>query len=305
MRKLEHYSMGEWFTWKPLDHLLIEVCNDALQLGFRKRKPKVLERFIQDCGHLEGSDIGLVIAYEQPWSLNWLLKMAARHLASGTLLVFDNSRWMKSRVKIERVCRDNGVPYLGLPFSPTPHPNRSHGMAMTYVFYNVVLTLKPRTFTFIDHDLIPMARIELGRALGDQPFYGLPDDSKWAWSLWAGYCSYDYSSVCHLPLNFLNDFSNGLDTGGRNWPLLYRNYQRSRVRFGTLHKTDVTDPFSGTTHPVDVVDKNWIHLGGASYSSKFLEMTDFYERIAQATEEGATLSSLGVKSWELVRGRQI
>lgn len=247
--------------------------------------------FINDTEHLRGGDIGLVVAYEQPWALDWLIRMAARHL-SGALLVFDNSRRAEARLEIERVCRDAGVPYLGLPPSPTKHPNRSHGMAMTYIFHNVVRAIKPRSFTFIDHDLIPMEKIELGGALRGQPFYGLPNDSKWAWSLWAGYCSYDFSAVQYLPLNFLNDFSIGLDTGGRNWLPLYRNYDRSRLRFGAWRLARVPDRVLGTDRPVDVIDGNWIHLCGAGYSSRFKETLDFYERIAKAAEEGATLRTL-------------
>jgi len=291
VRKLKDYSKQEFFRIKPLDHFLIEVCNDALQFGFCKWKPRLYDRFIKDAEHLKGKDIGLVVAYEQPWALDWLIRMAARNL-KGTLLVFDNSRSAEARVEIEKVCRGFGVPYLGLPPSPTKHPNRSHGMAMTYIFHNVVRVIQPKSFTFIDHDLIPMEEIELGGSLLDQPFYGLPNDSKWAWSLWAGYCAYDFSAVGKLPLNFLNDFSIGLDTGGRNWRPLYRKYDRWGLRFGTWHLAQIEDPLNGTPRPVDVIDGNWIHIGGAGYSSKFKETLDFYERLATAAEEGATLRML-------------
>jgi len=291
VRKLNDYSRREWFRLKPLDHFLIDVCNDALQFGFCKWKPKSLDRFIEDTEHLKGENIGLVAAFEQPWAIEWQIRMAARHL-NGTLLVFDNSRRASARVEIEKVCRDRGVPYLGLPPSPTKHPNRSHGMAMTYIFHNVVRAIKPKTFTFIDHDLIPMEKIDLGSSLLDQPFYGLPNDSEWAWSLWAGYCAYDFAAVGQLPLNFLNDFSIGLDTGGRNWLPLYRNHDRWRLRFGTWRLAQVEDPLLGALRPIDVIDDKWIHLCGAGYSSRFKETLDFYERLAKASEEGATLQTL-------------
>lgn len=294
MRQLKDYSKDEWFRNKPLDHFLIDLCNDALLYGFRAWKPRILERFLEETERLKGQDVGLVIAYEQPWTLDWLIRMA-RRFVRGTLLVLDNSRRKDARIEIERVCRDAEVPYLGLPPSPTRHPNRSHGMAMTYAFYNVVRPLRVRTFTFIDHDLIPMEKTELGTALsGDQPFYGLPNESKWAWSLWAGYCSYDFARVGHIPLNFLNDFSNGLDTGGRNWARLYKNYEFSRVRFGSWRQARIADPFLGRDHLVDVVDENWIHLCGASYSDKFKETLDFYQRLAKVADEGATLNTLAV-----------
>ncbi len=292
MRDLKDYSKKEWFRLKPLDHFLIQFCNDGLQYAFRACRPKSLTRFLHGAGHLEGRNIGLVIAYEQPWTLDLLLRMAARHLSDATLLVFDNSRRAKARLDIERVCRDAGVAYLGLPPNPTRHPNRSHGMAMTWIFHNIVRKIRPRNFTFIDHDLIPMEKIELCGIVGDQPFYGLVRARTWGWSLWAGYCSYDFSAVHRLPLNFLNDFSRDLDTGGRNWSCLYRNSDRARMRFGSMKPIVVADPLDGTPRRISVVDDSWIHLGGAGYSSRFREMRDFYERIAKAADEGATLTML-------------
>ncbi|MFZ2448700.1 MAG: hypothetical protein WAW37_20245 [Syntrophobacteraceae bacterium] len=295
MRKLTDYSRREWFRSKPLDHFLIQVCNDALQRGFLAWKPKALDRFLQNAGRLRGGNIGLVVAYEQPWALDWLLRMAARHIIDGTVLVFDNSRRAQARVEIERVCRERNAAYLPLPPNPTRHPNRSHGMAMTWIFHNVVRAIKPRAFCYIDHDLIPMETIELARTLGDQPFYGVLRTSLWGWALWAGYCMYDFETVRRLPLNFLNDFSNGLDTGGRNWSRLYRNYDRSRLQFCTDEGAGVVDPLDNTHRPIVTVDNRWIHLMGASYHSGFRDMFDFYERLAKASDEGATLEMLSVK----------
>ena len=293
---LRDYTRREWFRWKPLDHFLIQVCNDGLQSGFLKWKPRCLNGFLKEAERLRAENVGLIVAYEQPWALDWLLRMAARHISDATLLVFDNSRRAQARAEIERICLDRGAPYLPLPPNPTRHPNRSHGMAMTWIFHNVVRALKPRIFGYIDHDLIPMEKIELARTLGDQPFYGMLRKSQWGWSLWAGYCMYDFGAVQDLPLNFLNDFSNGLDTGGRNWSLLYKNYDRSRLRFSVVKKTGVLDPVDKSRHPLVVVDGRWIHLMGASHYKGFQEKLDFYKRLAKASDEGATLQMLSEKN---------
>jgi hypothetical protein len=296
LRDLKDYSKKEWFRLKPPGDFLIDFCNDSLQYGFRACRPRSLTRFLQDAGHLKGRNICLVVAYEQPWTLDWLLRMAARHLSDATLLVFDNSRRAKARLDIERVCRDAGAAYLGLPPNPTRHPNRSHGMAMTWIFHNVVRKIRPRNFTFIDHDLIPMEKIELSGIVGDQPFYGLARVRRWGWSLWAGYCSYDFSAVHHAPLNFLNDFSRELDTGGRNWFCLYRNFDRALMRFASMRPISVVDPLHGTPRRISVIDDSWIHLGGAGYSASFPAMRDFYERMAKAADEGATLRMLAANT---------
>jgi hypothetical protein len=289
MRDLKNFSIREWFRWKPLDHFMIQICNDGLQRFFRICHTRPLKRFLQEAEHLRGGNIGLVIAYEQPWALDWLLRMAARNLTGGKLLIFDNSRRAQARTDIKMVCQEHYVPYLALPPNPTRHANRSHGMAMTWVFYNVVRAIKPRTFSYIDHDLIPIRRTSLGKDFGDQPFYGLPNVSKWAWSLWAGYCSYEFREVQSLPLNFLNDFSIGLDTGGRNWMCLYKKFDRFRLNFAAYQDTEVMDPLDGTPSKLSILDDNWLHLGGAGYSSGFRERANFYERILCALEECGTL----------------
>ncbi|MDR3568701.1 MAG: hypothetical protein P4L43_11805 [Syntrophobacteraceae bacterium] len=291
MRSLKDFSRKEWLRNKPLDHFLIEFLNDRLQRFFRALHPG-LDRFLQDSAHLTGKNIGLVIAYEQPWALDWLLKTASSHLPDTTLLVFDNSRKKSARLAIEQVCRNRGALRLGLPPCPTKHPNRSHGMAMTWVYYNVVKKLRPKIFTYIDHDLIPIKKIEMGQVLGDQPFYGLPNVGRWGWSLWAGYCSFAFSAVCERPLNFLNDFSMGLDTGGRNWSCLYKNFDPAGLRLASLHRMAFRDPEDGVERSLDIVDDNWLHLGGASYREGFQSDMDLYARLAKATDEGASLATL-------------
>jgi hypothetical protein len=294
MRDLRNYSTREWFRIKPLDHFMIQVCNDILQSAFCKLRPKSLERFLQNAEHIaRGGHIWLVVAYEAPWALDWLLRMAARHLTDGTVLVFDNSRRAQARIDIERICQNRGVPYLALPPNPTWHPNRSHAMAMTWVFRNVVKAVRPRTFSFIDHDLIPMEKIERGAILEHQPFYGALNigkfDGKLGWNLWAGYCSYDFSAVHHLPLNFLNDFSRDLDTGGRNWPILYKKFDRTQLRFAPRLLKEFIDPLHKTPRPIQIVDNSWLHLRGGGYSNKHRDKFEFYQRIAKATDEGATV----------------
>jgi hypothetical protein len=292
LRSIRNFSRKEWLRNKPLDHFLIQFSNDSLQRFFRALHPKALDGFLLDAAHLGGKNIGLVIAYEQPWALGWLLKMASRHLLDTTLLIFDNSRSKSTRIEIERVCRNAGALYLGLPPNPTKHPNRSHGMAMTWVYHNVVKKLRPKIFSYIDHDLIPMKTTEIGRIIGDQPFHGIPNVSRWGWSLWAGYCSFNFSVVRGLPLNFLNDFSNGLDTGGRNWSCLYRKYDPARFRLAALNRIPFRDPVDGSVRTVDLVDDNWLHLGGASYRAGFKSDMELFERLAQAADERVALNTL-------------
>lgn len=249
MQQFSNFSLADWLKLAPLRYGFTEVRNDALLGAYLQRTPEQLPAFLGDAAHLAGKNIVLIIAFGQARVLDFLLRKAARFVPDAHLLVFDNSP-ATARAEIENVCGERQVPYLALPANSIRHANRSHGFAMTWVFRNVVRPLKPRIFAFIDHDLIPFKTIELSKQLGGQPFYGPVRANKSAepgqigdrsWSLWAGYCLYDFAMVKDLPLNFLYDFSRGLDTGGRNWDCLYKNYDQPRPVFADSRKIPLTD----------------------------------------------------------------
>lgn len=294
MRDFREYSASEWFRAKPLVHGFKQLRNDTVNHVFLKRRLEMLEHFLEETKTLEGKNIAMIVAFNQPWVIHWLLRMAARHVKDATCLIFDNSRQPLARSEIETLCRHRNIPYLALPANPARNPCRSHGIAMNWIVKHVVRAIKPRLFAFIDHDLIPLEKIELSKILGDQPFYGAPDVTPWGWSLWAGYCIYRFSTISQLPLNFNHDIPRGLDTGGRNWKGLYQNYDRSKLRFAEVCYRDVVDPADGTRHAVSVLDGRWIHLCGAGYHDRFESEIMFYERIEKATDNGVTLTDLMV-----------
>jgi len=300
---LQHFSefpKREWLKLLPLWHAFKEVRNDALLAVCLKRLPENLPAFLRDNARCEGKNIVLVIAFGQPRVLDFLLSKANRFVTDADFLVFDNSP-AATRPGIERVCRERKVPYLALPANSIRHPNRSHGIAMTWVFRNVVRALRPRVFAFVDHDLIPFKTVELSKALDGRPFYGPVRANKSAepekignksWSLWAGYCLYNFSAVKDLPLNFLYDFPRGLDTGGRNWECLYKNHNHPRPPFADSRKISITDSRTGIAHEVRIVDGRWLHFRGASYRREVQEQLDLYERMANVlAERGVEITS--------------
>ena len=294
MQPLTQFSLTDWLKLAPLRYGLTEIRNDALLNLYLQRTPENLPDFLRHHAHLAGKNIVLIIAFAQPRVLNFLLSKLERFVPDSHFLVFDNSPGTAARNEIERVCREHKVSHLALPPNSIRHQNRSHAFAMTWVFRNVVCALKPRLFAFIDHDLIPFKTVELGRLLDGQPFYGSVRAHKSAspeeighgsWSLWAGYCLYDFSVVKDLPMNFLYDFSRGLDTGGRNWDCLYKNYDRPRPVFADSRKISLTDSRTGTSHLVRIVDGRWLHFRGAGYRREVQEQLDMYERMANALAE--------------------
>lgn len=256
---------------------------------YENRTTATLDEYLEKVENLKDTNILLVIAFEQPWVIDWLLNMANRHIKDASILIFDNSRKISAKREIEQVCQKHRIPYLALPFNPTKHVNRSHGMAMQWVFRNIVCRIQPKRFGYIDHDLIPIRSVSIEELAGDQSFYGLLRPryenrvDKRAWSLWAGYCVFDYRAVSGLPLNFLYDFSIGLDTGGQNYHVLYKNYDKRKIRFATAINMSSRLP-EGVGIKLQVIDDCWYHIGSIGYNNNFESKSTLCKAIADTLE---------------------
>jgi hypothetical protein len=286
MRSLGEFSIEDWIHLRPLTEGGKQLANDLVQRGFLNTRPGALAKFLQENENLRGKNIVQVIAFEQPDVLDFSIKMAVQHLTDARIIVFDNSRGVEARMEIERVCRNRDIPYLELPPNPTSQENRSHGMAMSWIWHNVVRPIRPAISGFIDHDVIPLQKIALAELLKGQAFYGVPNVGKCAWSLWAGFCFYSFVEVGSLPLNFLNDSSRGVDTGGRNWGCLYKAHDRRKLQFADLRVYDVVDDSERVSHQLEIIDESWLHVGGPNLRGEGRRHSNFYDRIYSIIEEG-------------------
>lgn len=287
MRDIDQFTAREWLELLPLQHALKQWRNDIWLKVYTARRPQGLERFLADHAGSRDGNVAMVVAFEQPWMVDWQLRMAQRNLRDTRIFVFDNSRRLDRRKQIEMVCKDRGTPYLALPHNGSRHVNRSHGMAMNWIYYNVVRALQPRVFAYLDHDLIPVDEVALERRLGAQPLFGLPNINLWGWQLWAGYCIFHRERIGDGPYNFLYDFSRSLDTGGRNFKPLYRRYDPASMELATIEYLKVTDPVSAAKFELQVIDDRWLHIGGIGYNDNNQIKSELSRRIAQAFDEGA------------------
>ncbi|HVY06716.1 MAG TPA: hypothetical protein VHB46_12135 [Burkholderiales bacterium] len=289
MRHPSEFTALEWLELLPLRHAAKQLRNDAWLSFYYSKRPAQLDAFLDSQSHLAGKSIAAVIAFEQPWALNWLLRMAKRNVSDTNVLVFDNSRDHAKRRDIERACNDNGVAYLGLPANPTTHVNRSHGMAMSWVYRNVIRAIRPRSFGFLDHDLIPVRKATVADKLENQPIYGLVNVGKFGfWSLWAGYSFFDFALTTGKSINFLYDFSRDLDTGGRNWNSLYRDIDRTTMRLAVSLQVEMSVPSLGISRPVQFIDRSWLHLGGISYNDTLRDRMAFFEGLEEWSESASS-----------------
>ena len=293
MKKITKFTASEWVKLTPIIHAFKQVRNDIVLSKYITSRSKELTPFLEHYKILEGQNIAVIIAFEQPWALNFLLEQAKLNLRNTHVIVMDNSKNILKRVSIKEVCQVNNIPYISLPTNLTKHVNRSHGMAMSWAYYNVIKALKPNIFSFLDHDLIPLEKINIEEKMGNQPIYGLLNKGiDEYWSLWAGFCSFRFNLVKDANLNFLYDFSRGLDTGGRNWDHIYKMLPAEEITFANRKFEKISSPINQEQREVETLDESWIHMSGISYNNNFESKADFYSAIYKAINSGAKLTNL-------------
>jgi len=287
MKSLSQFSILETLQLSPLWLFLKQLRNDVWLSWYKSKEALGEKDFLTQNQHLANKNILIVIAFEQPKVLEWLFEFANKNLVDFQLMIFDNSRTDPLRDAVKNVCIQYGVPYLGLPLNTSRHPNRSHGMAMTWVFERIIKKIKPSWFGYLDHDMVPIAPIGSAFIHSQQPFYGMLNSGHDCWNLWAGYCFFNYEKVKNLPLNFLYDFSMGLDTGGRNWHCMYKNYANQNVQFAPNVYQDVK--VDQTQATIQLVDGQWLHIGGVSYNNNLASKEAFYEQLICKLHTGQAL----------------
>lgn len=277
MKAWREYTFREYLAGRPFIYAFKQLRNDIYVSIYCKRHPAQYQHFIQTLAENnhsapleQGHHLVISIAFERPETIQLQLENAKAYITDATLIVIDNSKSPEARKQIQQLCEQFHTPYFALPDNPTRHANRSHAMAMQWCYENIVSDLKPDSFAFIDHDLIPMKPIKISQVLHKQDFYGVAWNNQYnVWQLWAGYCFFDYKKVAHRKLNFLYDFSLKLDTGGRNYHTLYRYYDQSAMHFASNFLVDVFQPSNDREQQLQIIDDTWVHLRGAGHVEGF------------------------------------
>lgn len=236
-----------------------------LYCKFRARE---LQTFLADLARPGKQKILCVISFNLPWAVDLMIRCCGRFLPDWQLAIFDNSNDKAARAEISAICARYGTPYLALPRNPEWSPNRSHSLAMNWVYKNVVSLVRPLRFGFLDHDCFPIAVPPIDARLDEQLVYGDLRPSKiaqGAWNLWAGYVFFDGKVIDLAQLDFSHDQLRRLDTGGRNWSRLYKNLCVERMTFSPSFAKAVQVPGQSRYLDLQCIDFSFCHIGGASY----------------------------------------
>ncbi|MGE4372596.1 MAG: hypothetical protein AB7E29_06780 [Xanthobacter sp.] len=268
MRDFRDYQLRDWLKGVPLFHRLRRARNRTVDRIYRRRvAPGQAELVARLRGH-EGA-MAFTVAFNMPEAVELLMDAMARFLPETPLVVCDNSSRAEARAAIAAACAARGVAYCDMPASPYQvgrNGSRSHAVALNWIYHNLIRPAAPRVFALLDHDLLPLQRMDLCARVATTPCYGMVRTHNQAWYLWPGYCVFDFRSVGHLPLDFGTDTPLGLDTGGQNWSVLYRNLDQAACT-APMAPMYVRDPLTGSRDHHLLVD-GWLHAGGAGHGGE-------------------------------------
>ena len=265
-RRIATYTASEWLALQPLTQRYKTWLSDRIDRRYGLRPPADAEALQPLLEQLSGRNLVASIAFNTPWTIRWQLRFVARYLENAVFLVADNSSDRQARSDIEALCAEAEVAYLALPANPyrdNRHASRSHGLALNWVYRNVIRRLRPAAWGFFDHDLFPTRPFDPLQRLRGQPFYGDLEIRPGGRYLWPGYCLFSHDADTDFPLDFRQDWFVGLDTGGMNAELLARRADLAAMAFARRRSIGPRRNVAVTIDEVDWFD-DCVHLGNAS-----------------------------------------
>lgn len=267
-RPWREYRPRDWLRLRPLIHRWKTWSHDRVNARYIERDAAGAE-LDEAVARLSGRSLAIAIAYNVPAMIAWQIRFVRRNLTGMAYAVVDNSSDPKAEAEICAICRAHDTPYFRAPSNPYggPSASRSHGLALNWAWRNVVKRAQPPVFALLDHDMLPVAAVDLCATVATLPFYGRLMLRGERWYLWAGFCVFNYAQVAARDLDFRQDWFKGLDTGGANWSVLYRQFdlqalhQQNAFASVTVEPVEPDDPSVGT---VERIASAWIHVGNAS-----------------------------------------
>jgi hypothetical protein len=265
-RRIATYTASDWLRLRPLTQSYKTwVWNrlDRQHASAAADDPAAMRLVLE---RLTGKNVIASIAFNSPWTIDWQLRFVGRHLENSAFLVADNSNDERARAAIARLCAEASIAYLPLPANPYKdlrYASRSHGLALNWVYHNVIRRLRPAAWGFFDHDLYPTRPYDPEKRLRGQPFYGDLVSRPGGSYLWPGYCLFSSAADRDELLDFRQDWFLGLDTGGMNAGLLAGRPDFESLTFSSSRSIGPRRNIAVTIDEIDWFD-DCVHLGNAS-----------------------------------------
>ncbi|HEY3799706.1 MAG TPA: hypothetical protein VGL58_15245 [Caulobacteraceae bacterium] len=217
------YRLADWARLRPPLHALKTLRYNRVTETY-VRRPAERGDLAALRGQIAGGRVMVTVAFNDAQILERQIRAIQAFIPGPLHVVADNSRDEAAALEIEALCARLDTPYLRLPPNPwgPKSGSRSHGLALNWVWRQLIQPARPAAFGFLDHDLIPVAPDDPFAELEERDMSG---DKRWMgqrWFLWAGYCFFRTAALDDIAVDFGQDWFVGLDTGGANWRPLYR-----------------------------------------------------------------------------------
>ena len=227
-KPLSEHTFEDWLHLRPLTQTYKNLVYDA-ENALHVRRPALAGDVGAVARGLGGSNVLITLAYEDPQAIEWQVRLVRRYVPLDVYLIADNSFDDEAAAAIRAVAERSAAPYVRLPRNRR-RLSHNHGLALNWLWRNLVRPGAPAAFGFLDDDFFPTAPDDPFARLAEQDFYGFVRHAGDRWFLWAGFCLFRFSAVADKPLDFRPDYFDGLDTGGGNWEVLYRHADLARLR---------------------------------------------------------------------------
>lgn len=279
--RLSDYSLNDWLHARPLTHAMKTRRYRATDRAFSNLDARVAAP-ASLLPSLNGRRVLVTIAFNDPQSIDWQARLIKLYVDDVIHVIADNTRDDALAARIAGVAAAHGIAYLRLPANPWNEPSRSHGLALNWVWRNLIHPGAPEVFGFLDDDMYPTGPSDPFAALANQNWFGVvrsagPAAEKSAvgrgverWFLWAGFAMYRFAGVRDKPLDFSQDWFLRLDTGGANWDVLYRHVPRESVS----EQETIFVPYRAGLMMEDAPFQwcgNWLHEVGVMGRTEFAQ----------------------------------
>jgi len=230
-RPLSEYSFADWRRLRPVLHQWKSLRYRMIDAGYARRPPRPSGDVPAMIGQLRGRKVLTTIAYGDAEAIEWQAVLLRRYLPEIAHVIADNTPDSDpAAAAVVATARRLGLLHVALPANPWRAGSRSHGIALNWVWRNLILPSEPEAFGFLDDDIFPTSQDDPFAPLATQDFYGVIREAGARWFLWAGFCTFRFAGVKDKPLDFSQDWFAGLDTGGANWDVLYRSFSRETLK---------------------------------------------------------------------------
>ena len=210
------------------------------------------------------------VTYNNPELIKHQFHLLKKYFkGSYNFLIADNSSDKNARKQIEEYCKTQSISYISLPTNPYKTGSQSHAASINWVMRNYIGVKQPDYFGFIDHDIFPVEPFSVEDILKKQSIYGLLQQRESLWYLWAGFCFFNFKSFDVSQMDFMPGPVNGiaLDTGGKNWDLVYSKIKSDSIEFPKQTYQNLREGNVAQSDKLEIIG-NWVHSFNGSYWMK-------------------------------------